>query len=58
MHYEWIDCQLSVSHPSLKGRRLILQLQSPILMGLKVERLQDLQSQILIRILIIFMLKL
>jgi len=54
MHGEWIDCQLSQSPPSLKGRRLILELQSPIFMKLKVEGLQDLQYQILIRTSIIF----
>ena len=57
MQYEWIDCQLNLAPPSLKGRRLILQLQSHILKGLRVEGLQDLQSQIPIRILIIFILK-
>ena len=49
MHHEWIDCQLGPSPPSLKGRRLILEPQSPIFMGLKVEGLQDLQSQIPIK---------
>ena len=56
MRYEWIDCQLGPSLPFLEGRRLILQLKSPILIGLKVEGLQDLQSRIPIRILIIFIL--
>ena len=56
MRYEWIDRQLGPSPPSFEGRRLILQLWSPILMGLKVEGLQDLQSRILLRILIIFIL--
>ena len=58
MHHEWIDRQFSQSPPSLKGRRLILELWSAIPMGLEVEGLQGLQSQIPIRILIIFILKL
>jgi len=57
MRHEWNDYQLSPSPPSLKDRRLTLEPESPIFMGLKVSGLQDLQSRIPIRNLIISILK-
>jgi len=44
MDREWNDCPSSRSPLSLKGRRLILESKAPILMGLNVKGLQDLQS--------------